>query len=534
MNDHQPSLLPRIDPLWIAVHLPDLALQSATRGLLPALPVVVTETAGNRSLVHEANAAAQAGGIRAGMTTAAANACVSELVALPRDRAKEHDALERIALCLLRYTPSVSIARATIVLDVTASLTLFGGFAKICGHIRQDLRELGYHDTLGVAPTPLAAELLALHAAQGNDARACIDVEQLSERLKPLSTSLLPWDDATRATLGTLGLRTLAQLFAAPRDGLLRRFGFACVDDLDRIRAMKPDPRLPIAPPERFRSTHDFAAEIDDLAIHLTAIERLLVEAQGFLAARGAASTAIQLTLRHGRQFTTRHTIPSSLPQRDAKQWLLLVREQLERTPLPGPVTAIQLAIESLVEYVPPTDNWPGWVPDSRAQSEDRMRLVDRLSTRLGRDKVCRIEVRADHRPEAAWTSAQEDGVDENAARRRVPSRTRAGAAKSGTKSARDASVAKTGGGAPGKLTARPRPVWLFERPRALVTRDDTPLHHGPLTLIAGPERIQSGWWDNKPVERDYFVARNPIGETCWVYRELDASRKWYLHGLFA
>ena len=51
--------------------------------------------------------------------------------------------------------------------------------------------------------------------------------------------------------------------------------------------------------------------------------------------------------------------------------------------------------------------------------------------------------------------------------------------------------------------------------------------------MIAGPERIQSGWWDNKPVDRDYFVARNPLGETCWVYRELDAARRWYLHGVF-
>jgi protein ImuB len=51
--------------------------------------------------------------------------------------------------------------------------------------------------------------------------------------------------------------------------------------------------------------------------------------------------------------------------------------------------------------------------------------------------------------------------------------------------------------------------------------------------MVAGPERIQSGWWDNKPVDRDYFVARNTLGETCWVYRELDPAKRWYLHGVF-
>ena len=39
--------------LWIAVHLPDLSLQATTRGLLPQIPVAITETSGNRTLVHE-------------------------------------------------------------------------------------------------------------------------------------------------------------------------------------------------------------------------------------------------------------------------------------------------------------------------------------------------------------------------------------------------------------------------------------------------------------------------------------------------
>ena len=37
-----------MNTLWVAVYLPDLALQSATRGLLPQLPVVITQTAGRR------------------------------------------------------------------------------------------------------------------------------------------------------------------------------------------------------------------------------------------------------------------------------------------------------------------------------------------------------------------------------------------------------------------------------------------------------------------------------------------------------
>ena len=500
--------------LWIALHLPDLSLQVATRGLLPQIPVVITEAAGNRTLIRAANTVAQDAGIRPGMTAAAARAYTDGLVLLPREPVKEREALEKIALCALRYTPGASIVRDGIALDVTASLTLFGGLGKLCGALRQDLRALGYAATLGVAPTPLAAELFALAHAQRIEARACTDRAQLPERLRPLPASLLPWDEATLATLGTLGLSTIGQLFDAPRDGLLRRFGFACVADLDRMLGTLPDPRVPQTLPQHFRSLFDFAAEIDDLAICLTAIERLLHEAQGFLAARGAAATTIELTLRHGRQYVTRHAIGSSLPQRDARQWLLLTREQLQRVPLPGPVTAIMLAIESLAEYVPPPNGLPGWLPDPRAQAEDRLRLIDRLAARLGRERVSSLGIRAEHRPEEAWTSAVVSDAGDAPAHK-----------------SRSQPPATTGPACPPH--AKPRPAWLLERPRALITRDEQPLHHGPLAMIAGPERIQSGWWDNKPVDRDYFVARNPLGETCWVYRELDAARRWYLHGVF-
>ena len=74
----------------------------------------------------------------------------------------------------------------------------------------------------------------------------------------------------------------------------------------------------------------------------------------------------------------------------------------------------------------------------------------------------------------------------------------------------------------------------LLAEPQALVTLDGAPQHHGPLSLVAGPERIESGWWDGRPVTRDYYVARNPQGEICWVFRDYRQQRRWYLHGYFA
>jgi protein ImuB len=52
------------------------------------------------------------------------------------------------------------------------------------------------------------------------------------------------------------------------------------------------------------------------------------------------------------------------------------------------------------------------------------------------------------------------------------------------------------------------------------------------LTFVSGPERIESGWWDEQDVARDYYVARNGDGQRLWVFRD-HRTRCWFLHGLF-
>jgi protein ImuB len=74
------------------------------------------------------------------------------------------------------------------------------------------------------------------------------------------------------------------------------------------------------------------------------------------------------------------------------------------------------------------------------------------------------------------------------------------------------------------EIAPGPRPLWLLDAPRLL--------REGDLALLAGPERIESGWWDGGEVRRDYFIARIGEGSLVWVYRERE--RGWFLHGIFA
>jgi protein ImuB len=58
------------------------------------------------------------------------------------------------------------------------------------------------------------------------------------------------------------------------------------------------------------------------------------------------------------------------------------------------------------------------------------------------------------------------------------------------------------------------------------------PAWHGILSLLHGPERIESGWWDGGDVRRDYYRASNRRGAMLWVYQDL-RSQAWYLQGVF-
>jgi hypothetical protein len=73
--------------------------------------------------------------------------------------------------------------------------------------------------------------------------------------------------------------------------------------------------------------------------------------------------------------------------------------------------------------------------------------------------------------------------------------------------------------------TARVRPLWLLHRAQPLA---------GIAEVLAGPERIESGWWDGDDQRRDYYVVRTRQGQQAWAFLAVGASSSWMLHGWFA
>ncbi|NMR83937.1 DNA polymerase Y family protein, partial [Vibrio parahaemolyticus] len=51
------------------------------------------------------------------------------------------------------------------------------------------------------------------------------------------------------------------------------------------------------------------------------------------------------------------------------------------------------------------------------------------------------------------------------------------------------------------------------------------------VSLVHGPERIVSGWWDGDEIMRDYYIAHTKQGRWLWIFR--DQHKHWFLHGYF-
>jgi len=475
--------------LWLAVHLPDLPLECLP-GDEASARAVLSDGRQPRVLVCSSAAAAQ--GVRPGLPANAALALAPSLTLLQRDAQAEIRALEKLAGCGLDFSPVVSLEPPfALLLEIRGSLKLFGGSARLTEQLVLAVQLSGYRVQTGIAPTARAA--LCLASSQGGQ---CVEsLDALPGALASLPLSCLGWPDKPRRLLAEMGVHRLGDCRRLPRDGLARRLGVARLRELDQVYGRAPDMR------ERFLPAEHFADELE--LPTLTTDQQLLVEG------------AEILLHRLGREMRRRQRGVSLLWWRfehadhpgswlrlgllevttSTQQLLELLRMKLAATRLSAPVLNLALRA-ALFEPAPMAGG--DLLTGGTSSAEHWPAFLARLKTRLGEAAVHGLGLHADHRPELAWQPLPQTAVS---------------------------AVDETGPPAP-------RPLWLLSQPRRLRARNDQPCFQGRLQLHAGPERIETGWWDGQDVRRDYFQASNPAGLRLWVFRDL-RSRNWYLQGLF-
>ena len=354
---------------------------------------------------------------------------------------------------------------------------------------------------LGVNRTPLAALCSATAALDDNTG----DVRQ---SLANIPVQQLHIEDVIIEKLHQMGVYQCQQLFALPVDGLSRRFGVFLTDYLARLTGTRPDPRKFVIEKPVFASEITFLTDVSDLNSLAFPIKRLLGELHHFLRVRQLQLNQFTLRLTHRSHATQQFTITLANPDNDPNMFLMLAQLKLNSIKGMPKVDNISLHATHFMETdVSSGDLFLGTrfqqkddKTQSKAEAARTVRLLNMMTTRLGRNACFGLSLANDHRPEQAWKSVSLQTKDYWS-----------------TDLSQD----------------NVRPTYLLTKPRILEVKDNSPYLSGKLTLLQGPERIDFGWWDHEEINRDYYIAIHQCGALYWVYHQV-ANNQWYLHGIFS
>lgn len=420
---------------------------------------------------------------------------------------------DALAWWALQFTPRVARVDEVLLLEVSGSLRLWGGLRALAQRIDAE------------NPAPLL--IWQACSAIGLVALAQLHLRAEGRVLPPLATlpEALPLEalGAARAhlpLLSRLGCRTWGQAHALPRAGLVRRCGPALRAALDVAFGLAPESYPWVVAPERFEQALELPTHIDNAPALLWSAARLLTALQHWLRARQLGVRALELSWTLDQKRLDGRPLPpeqslvirTAEPTQTMEHLRRLLAERLAQVRLLAPAAALRLRA---TETAPWRADSRSLLPEERRTGDALHVFIERVSARLGPHQVLAPEPVADHRPEQRqrWRPAQQA----LAARGRAPP--------------------------PGWAEAL-APAWLLSAPEPLALQGGRPCHRGPLQLLAGPHRIEAGWWPQGDgaiaAARDYYVARNPAAELLWIFRERPTragaaahSARWFLHGVY-
>ncbi|WP_342029306.1 Y-family DNA polymerase [Sphingomonas sp. CFBP 13720] len=462
------------------------------------------------------DARALALGMVPGMALATARAQLPELAVVDADPFADHGWLERIADACDRFTPMVALDGGDgVTLDITGCAHLFGGEAALVTEVEERLQRFG-ELRHALADTPDAAQALARFqtAPAANEASA----------IRRLGVAALRLDDEIVVALRRAGLKTIGDLASRPTAPLAARFGEETVAALARVlgqadQRLRPRRALPALFFERRFA--DPIARTDDV---LATIGDLAAEADAELTARDKGGRRFAVRLYRADGAMRDLAIDSGLPLRDPPTLVRLFRERIDA--LADPIDPgfgfdmIRMSVPAIEPLAPTQLRLEGGAVSDEAMAA----LVDRLSTRLGRGRICRLTPNDSHLPE--------QGVLTMAAQDAPPVPVAWDEAEAGEPPL--------------------RPIHLFDPPQRIEVMAEVP--DGPphrfrwrrvlhdVIRFEGPERIAAQWWrrgQSRAHTRDYYRVEDVRGRRYWIFRHGLYEREtadpgWYVHGVFA
>ncbi|QDV23889.1 Y-family DNA polymerase [Aureliella helgolandensis] len=598
----------------LCIWLPNWSIQrvQALEPRLASAPLLLSIRDARRGLIiAAANLAARAQGIQPGMRLSEATAVVDATV-------REHDPSEDLeTLCQLveqaqQFSPLVGLETLdkkrwagrtqlhpeVILLDVSGIANLFGGELALLKSVAKWLSQQHYFGCLGLAGNVATAWAFANYATrEARAGRPMYSLLPLPPELAPPSTAdsdsqsaatsapppppcryyiaspetatdvlnryplaALRLEQATLDALQRLGIRNIGQLGQLPRDGMASRLGQPLLTRLDQLFGKIEESIITLhgQPDWSLEQTLEFPTQHHETIVEV--VRQLNLELAKRLVKRGEG--ALRIVCRLDFVDTTPQLLQLGLfrPTNEAEHLQRLLVGQLEqhfRNQVAAPLGRVCLQATLTAPM-----KWRQSELFAVAEADNRQqmgRLIDTLSSRLGRAQVLRARVKRDVQPELAYTlepltGRRPDGTEQDALRKlssrisrqraepsredplRRPTHLLSPAVPIEVRQHVPADINSIGH----RGVAQSAPsVSEHRAPSSTAAAGTTPAwqfkYQGSWHTVVhsiGPERLESGWWRGPSARREYFRLTTTRGSWWWVYRDLKTNY-WYLHGLF-
>ncbi len=487
-------------------------------------PFALVEKQNGAQRLYALTPAALRQGLAPGLSLADARARLPQLAVAEADHPADAKILALLAARCERHTPLTALDEPHgLVLDVTGCAHLFGGEAGLFARVLQDMEALGFCVRAALATTPDAARALARFSAGG-----VFTPEAEAAAITRAPLAALEMEDEILLALSRAGLKTLGDVAARSSRAFASRFGAGFSRKIERLFGREDVRIKPLRPPPDCMVERHFADPLSQGEQVEAALSDLMLETALLLERRGQGGRVFEASFFRADGVVRRLQVETLRPTRDPKILLRLFHEKLEvlADPLdPGfGFDALRLAVPCAEKFALTQVDFSG----AAAQETERelSELLDRLTTRFGRERVLRFVHLDTHEPERESPA--------------VPVAL--------------ATPAEWPAPAPGEPPVRP--LTLFDPPQPIevlaLAPDGPPARfhwrkksHDVLRA-EGPERIASEWARLDPAPfgpeaptRDYYSVEDVEGHRFWLFRRGlyergDDTPRWFLHGLFA
>ena len=317
--------------------IPHLPIQ--VEPALADVPLVVGGRPWDEGAVLDCCPRAWAAGVRPGERLAQAEKLCPSAVFLPAQEEAYRAAHDALLAAAGRFTPTVETAGlGRVYAEVTGLERTVGPDQELAGRLcREAERASGLRAQVGIAAGKYPAEQAAEAAQMGQG--IAIPAGETGAFLAPLPVGALPLEPEMGRRLALLGIGTLGELAALPRNALVRQFGPSAGPLHDLATGIDPRPVQPEAPPlvvERRRILPEPLSGRTQLSAQLA---RMAAEVGAELARRGYQAEGVRLSLL-GRSAGMAVRPPTAEGERLAR----LAEGLLERIAPDRPVAMLALA----------------------------------------------------------------------------------------------------------------------------------------------------------------------------------------------